>query len=190
MLPLTLKQTKSMVEMQKIQPKLKELQEKYKNDKEKLQKEMLKFYSEHKINPLGGCLPLLLQIPIFWALFRMLVPAKGEESFLKGASFLWLEDLSRSPSFYSLGKLSLTWAEALPYYILILLIFVSSYLPQKMITSDPQQEKTMIFMTLFIAFIAWKLPAGVLIYWITTNIWQIGQQYIQIFAQGKARGKT
>ncbi|MDP2233014.1 MAG: YidC/Oxa1 family membrane protein insertase, partial [Actinomycetota bacterium] len=72
MVPLTVKQTKSMYEMQRIQPKIKQLQAKYKNDKEKLQEETLKFYSENKVNPFGGCLPILLQMPIFLALFQVL----------------------------------------------------------------------------------------------------------------------
>lgn len=160
LIPLTIKQTRSMQAMQKIQPKLKKLQEKYKNDKEKLQKEMMKFYSEHKVNPLGGCLPLLLQLPIFFALFRMLM--SNEE--LKKAGFLWMSNLSKPD----------------PYLILVGLMVATTYLSQKMITTDPQQEKMMIPMTLFMAFIAWKLPAGILVYWVTTNIWTIIQQYITL----------
>ncbi|MBI4744334.1 MAG: membrane protein insertase YidC [Actinobacteria bacterium] len=157
LLPLTIKQMKSVKAMQKIQPELKKLQEKYKDDKEKLQKEMMKFYTENKVNPFGGCLPLLLQMPVFFALFQMLRSNKN----LSKASFLWLSNLNKPD----------------PYLILVVLMVITMYISQKMISSDPQQEKMMIPMTLFMAFIAFKLPAGVLIYWVTTNIGTIIQQY-------------
>lgn len=169
LLPLTIKQTKSLQAMQKIQPQLKKLQEKYKDDKEKLQKEMMKFYAENKVNPLGGCLPLLLQLPIFFALFRMLMGNKA----LQKASFLVIPSLSKSA-----GDFSPTAYQALPYDLLIILMVATTYYSQKMITTDPQQAKMMIPMTLLMAFIAWRLPAGILIYWVTTNIWTVAQQYI------------
>jgi len=147
-----------MQEMHKLHPKLKKLQEKYKNDKERLQKEMMKFYAEHKVNPLAGCLPLLLQIPVFIALFRMLIA--NEE--LKKASFLWLKSLDKPD----------------PYLILVTLMVVTTYLSQKMVSVDTQQERMMLPMTLLMAFIALKLPSGVLIYWVTTNILTMVQQYV------------
>ncbi len=171
LLPLTIKQTKSMQALQKIQPKLKKLQEKYKNDKEKLQREMMKFYAENKVNPLGGCLPLLLQLPIFFALFRMLLRNKA----LQEAGFLLIPSLSKSAGDFSIATL-----QAQPYNSLIVLMVLTTYISQKMITADPQQEKMMIPMTLLMAFIAWRLPAGILIYWVTTNIWTIVQQYVTI----------
>lgn len=157
LLPLTIKQMKSVKAMQKIQPELKKLQEKYKNDKEKLQKEMMNFYTENKVNPFGGCLPLLLQMPVFFALFGMLRSNKD----LSKAGFLWLNNLSKPD----------------PYFILVVLMVITMYLSQKMITTDPQQEKMMLPMTLFMAFVAFKLPSGVLIYWVTTNIGTMVQQY-------------
>ena len=160
MLPLTIKQTKSMRALQKIQPKLKKLQEKHKGDKERLQKEMMKFYAEHKVNPLSGCLPLLLQMPIFIALFRMLIANEN----LKRAGFLWLKNLDKPD----------------PYLILVGLMVITTYLSQKMITADPQQEKMMLPMTLLMAFIALRLPSGVLIYWVTTNILTMIQQYFTV----------
>lgn len=159
LLPLSVKQIRSMQEMQKIQPKLKKLQEKYKNDKEKQQKEMMKFYSENKINPFGGCLPLLLQLPIFWALFRMLL-----DSDQLNERFLWIPNLSKHD----------------PLYILIALMVFSMYYSQKMVTKDPSQMKMMLPMSAFMVFIAIRLPAGVMIYWVTTNVWQIAQQYITL----------
>jgi len=162
LLPLTIKQTRSLQAIQRIQPKLKALQEKYKGDKEKLQQEMMKFYAEHKVNPFGGCLPLLLQLPVFIALFRMLMANDA----LKKASFLWLPNLSQPD----------------PYLILVILMVATTYLSQKMVTADPQQEKMMLPMTLFMAFIAWRLPSGILLYWVTTNVWQLAQQYVSLRA--------
>jgi YidC/Oxa1 family membrane protein insertase len=191
LLPLTVKQTKSMHEMQKLQPKLKALQEKYKNNKEKLQEEMMKFYSEHKVNPFGGCLPLLLQLPVFFALFQMLwrpkefLPVAYQDSFMK-AVFLGTR-LVNNPGKYlppPLGSATDPIAQLLlpgiPYYILVVLMVVTTYLPSKMMGGDPQQEKMMLFMAAFMAFIAVQFPAGVLIYWITTNVLTMLQQYFQV----------
>lgn len=177
LLPLTIKQTKAMRDMQKIQPKLRALQQKYKNDKEKLQKEMLKFYSEHKVNPLGGCLPLLLQFPVMIALFWTLLDYEP----LKEAVFLGM-NLGKAAGnplqagFWSPPHLIQVW----PYVLLVLLMMVTTYLPQKMLSTDAQQNRMMLFMTIFMAYIGCILPAGVLIYWLTTNIWTIGQQYVTL----------
>ncbi|MEW6188993.1 MAG: YidC/Oxa1 family membrane protein insertase [Actinomycetota bacterium] len=160
LLPLTIKQIKSAQELQRLQPKLKKIQEKYKHDKEKLQKELMKFYSEHKVNPLSGCLPLLLQLPIFIALFRMLSVNKE----LAQAGFLWLTNLSKPD----------------PYFILVVLIVVSTYLSSKTMGTDPQQEKMMTFMSLFMGLIALRLPAGVLLYWVTFNVLTVIQQYLTL----------
>lgn len=174
LLPLTIKQTRAMHEMQKLQPKIKELQEKHKGNKEKLQQEIMKFYSENKVNPLGSCLPMILQIPIMIALFRMLCTSQE----LKKAFFLGMW-LSESAGHFPLDKISVTLGQALPHYLLILVVVVTTYVPQKMMAKDAQQNQMMLIMTVFMAFVAWSLPAGVLIYWVTTNIWTIGQQYIQ-----------
>jgi len=191
LLPLTLKQTKSMHEMQKLQPKMKELQEKHKDNKEKLQEEMMKFYSEHKVNPFGGCLPLILQLPVFFALFEMLrkpstyLPAAYSDGFMK-AVFLGMR-LVEKPGKYlppplgsgaePIGKMLLP---GLPYIVLIILMVLTTYLSSKMMGGDSQQEKMMIFMSIFMAFIALQFPAGVLIYWVTTNALTMIQQYYQI----------
>ena len=199
LLPLTMKQTKSMHEMQKLQPKLKALQEKYKDNKEKLQEEMMKFYSEHKVNPFGGCLPLLLQMPVFFALFQMLwrpkefLPAAYQQGFTK-AVFLGAKLVDNPGKFLpaplgsatgSIGQLLLP---GLPYYILVILMVVTTYLPSKMMGGEAQQEKMMLFMSAFMAFIALRFPAGVLIYWVTTNILTMIQQYFQIRVQEASGG--
>jgi len=168
-LPLTIKQTKSMLEMQKLQPKLKEMQEKYKDNKEKLQQEMMKFYAENKVNPLGGCLPLLLQLPIFFALFRMLM----EYEALRNAKSMGLFMLDKAPS-WALGQ----GLEFVPYLILIALLAVTTYWPQRMMATDPQQQKIGLYMVPLMVIFAWSLPAGILIYWVTTNVLTVVQQYI------------
>lgn len=178
MLPLTIKQTRSMQDMQRVQPMLKKLQEKYKDDKQKLQEEMMKFYSEHKINPLGGCLPMLLQFPIMIALFRMLI--HDPPLIIRNVPYnfwIFIPDLSRAAKAFPPQT---QWPAGIPYYALVVLMVVTTYIPQKMMTKDPQQEKIMIFMSIFMAWIAWTLPAGVILYWVTTNIWTVGQQYLMM----------
>lgn len=195
LLPLTIKQTRSMIAMQKIQPEIKKLQEKYKDDKEKLSQEMMKFYKENKVNPLGGCLPLILQLPVFIALFEVLrkylltppvnivgntfqvvlrLPQETAASvgtamtnipFFRSAGFLWIDNLADSTRI------------ADPYFILIALLAVSTWYSQKQVMSDPRQKNLMIIMPIVTAFIGWSLPAGVVLYWLTTNALQIGQQF-------------
>ncbi|MFZ3063570.1 MAG: YidC/Oxa1 family membrane protein insertase [Actinomycetota bacterium] len=172
-LPLAIKQAKSMREMQKLQPKIKALQEKHKGDRERLGKETMKLYQEHKVNPLSGCLPLILQLPVFFALFTLLRTYKP----LVGANFYVLSDLSKSASAFGLpwvtGKIGLAY----PYYILVVLIVLSTYLSQKQVTTDPSQARLMMFMPLLMGAITWALPAGVLLYWVVFNGWMIVQQY-------------
>lgn len=193
LLPLTIKQTRSMIAMQKIQPEIKKLQEKYKDDKEKLSQEMMKFYKENKVNPLGGCLPLILQLPVFFALFTVLrkylltPPAvivgntfaalKGVPGFAglpsayanipitKSAGFLWIDNLADSTRI------------ADPIFVLIILLAVTTWYSQKQVMTDPRQKNMMIIMPLITAFIGWSLPAGVVLYWLTTNVLQIIQQF-------------
>lgn len=174
LLPLTIKQTRSMYEMQRLQPKLKALQQKYKDDKQKLNEEVMKFYGENKVNPLGGCLPLVLQLPIMIALFRVLYEAKG----LGTTPFLWM-NLAKTP-----GSMKLTSAPdilaAVPYLVMVGLMMWTTYAQSKMMSQDPQQQRMMLFMALFMAFVGWQFPAGVLLYWVVTNLWTIGQQYLTL----------
>lgn len=159
-LPLTLKQYKSMKAMQILQPKMKEIQEKYKNDKERLSQEMVKFYKENKFNPLAGCLPLILQMPILFALFQMLM-SKDLAPILSKESFLWITSLTAKDP------------------ILVVLMIGTTFYQQLMVATDPQQKNMMLPMTLFLGFIAWGMPAGVLLYWVTTNALTIVQQLFQ-----------
>lgn len=173
LIPLTIKQTRSMHELQRIQPKLKELQEKYKNNKEKLQAETLKFYQENKVNPFGGCLPLLLQMPIFIALFRVL----QDPSLRLGRFWLIIPNLALSPQkvFSGSGVVA-----ALPYLLFVVLFGLSVWLPQQMMTKDKQQQRMGLYMAAFMLYIGWISPAGVLLYWVTSSAWQVAQQWIML----------
>jgi YidC/Oxa1 family membrane protein insertase len=200
LVPLTWKQTKSMYELQRIQPKIKELQEKYKNDKEKLQEETLKFYQENKVNPFGGCLPLLLQMPVFIAMYNVLggTPEKPGKMLqylstlppaVQVQAVKWmigpltiLPDITMSPArvwgaHAAQGIPGAIWA-VLPYAIFVVLFGLSVWLPQYMITQDPTQRRTGTYMAVFMLYIGWISPAGVLIYWVTSSAWQVGQQML------------
>jgi YidC/Oxa1 family membrane protein insertase len=185
-----------MHEMQAIQPKLKALQEKYKNNKEKLQEETLKFYQENKVNPFGGCLPLLFQMPIFIALFNVLgtprsatavnltnyiksLPAASQEA---ARHFLFIiSDITKSPqAMFAGGSVLQALLPALPYLALVALFALSAWLPQYMMTKDPQQRRMGAYMSLFMVYIGWISPAGVLLYWVTSSAWQIAQQAIML----------
>lgn len=160
--PLTISQTRSMARMQKMQPQLKELQKKYKDDKQKLQQETMEFYRKNNVNPLAGCLPLLLQMPVFFALFGALrFPSEKVTDVVKNFDFLWMNLNERDP-----------------YYILVILMVATMFLSTRMSTTDPKQSKIMYILPVVFGFISWQFPAGILVYWVTTNVWSIGQQYI------------
>ena len=160
--PLTITQTRSMARMQKIQPQLKELQKKYKDDKQKLQQETMDFYKQNNVNPLAGCLPLILQMPVFFALFQTLRnPTERVTDVVKDFNFLWLNLNERDP-----------------YYILVILMVATMFLSTKLSTTDPKQTKIMYILPVVFGFISWQFPAGILVYWVTTNVWSIGQQWV------------
>jgi YidC/Oxa1 family membrane protein insertase len=160
--PLTLKSFKSMKELQKIQPLMKEIQAKYKDDKQKLNQELMKLYSEHKINPMGGCLPMLLQIPILFALYRVFYSAIE----LRHTPFhmvgTWLPDLSARD----------------PYYITPILMGLSQFVMQKMSPApgDEMQQKVMLIMPVMFTVLFLSFPSGLVIYWLISNILSIAQQ--------------
>ncbi len=181
-LPLTIKQSLSMKDMQRLQPMIKELQQKHKGDKEKLGQETLKLYQEHKVNPLSGCLPLILQLPIFFALFTVLRTYKP----LQGASFYAIENLSYAATKFGVQGLTAKLGQAYPYYLLIVVIVASTYFSQKQTMTDPQQAKTMAFMPILIGVISFSLPAGVLLYWTVFNAAMVVQQYAtDLFLAGR-----
>jgi len=158
--PLTHTSYKSMKDMQKIQPEIAKLREKYKNNKEELNKKILELYRTHKVNPLGGCLPLILQIPVFFALYKVLL----ESIELRHAPFIsfWINDLSAKD----------------PTYISPLLMGASMFIQQKMTptTGDPTQAKMMLFMPIIFTFMFLNFPSGLVIYWLVNNVLSIGQQ--------------
>ena len=170
--PLTVKQVKSMKAMQDLQPKMKKLQEKYKGNPQLMQQELGKLYQEAGVNPMAGCLPLLVQMPILMAMFYAL----RDTSYQGDPSFLWLPTLS----------------EPDPYYILPVLSALTTFLTQKQTTSEMnQQMKIMMFvMPLFIGWMSMNFASGLVVYWVTMNIVQIFQQWWMYRGEEKPQSKS
>lgn len=159
-IPILNKSQQSMKKLQKVQPMMNEIKEKYKKDPQRMQKEMMELYKKHKVNPVGGCLPMLLQIPVFIALYNVL--AKAIE--LRGAPFaLWITDLAVKD----------------PYYVLPITMGATMVLQQKMTpsTMDPAQAKIMMFMPVIFTFMFLSFPSGLVLYWLVNNVLGIAQQY-------------
>ena len=167
LLPLTYKQLKGMRALQALQPQLKEIQEKYKNDKQRMQQEMMRFYKENKVNPFASCIPLLAQLPVFITLFFLLKNELPDDILPGEESFLFINDLTEKAVG---GEL-----------ILLLVLYVGTQLISGMvmsITADKSQRMLMFALPLiFVPFIL-SFPAGLILYWITTNVWTIGQQLV------------
>ena len=206
LLPLSIKQTRSMREMQVIQPQVKALQKKHKGDRQKMNEEMMKLYKEHGVNPLGGCLPLLLQMPVLFGLFYVIrEPLKYltentvlavdlNEKALAVHRFLgfrldctprdaWGDEFSSVVESVSCGGNGAI--SALPYLLLLIGMGATTWYQQKQMQasrgSDPQaQQMQMIgrIMPILLVIVGLSFPAGVLIYWFTTNLWTIVQQRI------------
>jgi YidC/Oxa1 family membrane protein insertase len=194
LIPLTTKQVKSQQAMQRIQPELKRLQAKHKNDRQKLNEEMMKFYKENKVNPLAGCLPILLQAPLFIVLYRLIldlsddggpkhVPtdSKLHSSLLEsgGEMVSWGFDLAKTASSVS------GFGNALPYYLLIAITVATGYFQQRQMTSrmpkdgmNQQMQMVAKIFPVIIGFVSLSVPAGVVVYFIVSNLWQIGQQAV------------
>jgi YidC/Oxa1 family membrane protein insertase len=164
--PLSLKQMRSMKQMQALQPRLEELKKTHKDNPQKLNKEVMELYRQNKVNPFGGCLPLIMQIPIFFALYQALIRSVA----LKGAHFLWIKDLSEPDRLF-------TFSKSLPVIgneinILPLVMAVGMFLQQKISmaaspsgTSQEQQKMMMLLFPVMFLFIFYKMPAGLNIYW-------------------------
>jgi YidC/Oxa1 family membrane protein insertase len=156
--PLTWKQYKSAQEMQAIQPQIKELQQKYKKDRGKLQEETMKLYQEHHVNPFASCLPLVLQLPIFISLYY----AIKDEPAIADSTFLSIP----------LGE---------PSIILLVLYVITQIISTELMLvtqTDKMQKMIMRAMPIMFVIFLWNFPAGLFVYWITTNLWTIGQQLI------------
>ena len=159
--PLQYKSYKSMKDMQSIQPKVAELQKTMKDDRQRLNQELIKLYRDHKVNPVGGCLPMLLQMPVFIALFNILYMTID----LRQAPFmLWINDMSVPD----------------PFYVLPILMGASMILQQKIMptTMDPTQAKMMLLLPVFLTFIFLNFASGLVLYWLTNNVLTIAQQFI------------
>jgi YidC/Oxa1 family membrane protein insertase len=174
--PLTHKSYKSMKEMQKIQPLMAKIREKYKNNREMMNKEMMSLYKTYKVNPMGGCLPMVIQIPVFFALFRIL----GNSIELRHAPFmLWINDLSAPDRLFHLPFTIplMTPPSGIP--VLTLLMGASMFIQQKMTPTpgDPTQAKIMLLMPVIFTFMFINFPSGLVLYWLVNNVLSIGQQY-------------
>ncbi len=199
--PLNMQQIKSSKAMQELQPKMKVLQDKYKNDREALAKAQMDLYKEHGVNPLSGCLPLLVQMPIWFALYRSLLQLSHEGLLRQG--FFWIPSLSGPVSDYS-GGLSwlwplppaVGWPDAIAYLILPVLLVVSQLYMQQMMTpptTDPQQasmQSVMKFMPLMFGYFALIVPSGLTLYWFTSNLLAMAQQYFTKTQAEKDKAKA
>ncbi len=169
-IPIVNKGQKSMKRLQDLQPKMAEIREQYKKDPQRMQKELMGLYKKHKVNPMGGCLPMVLQIPVFFALYKVLLIAIE----LRGAPFaLWVQDLSAKD----------------PYYILPIVMGVTMVIQQKMTpsTMDPKQQKLMMLMPVVFTFMFLSFPSGLVLYWLANNVLSIAQQ---LYVNKKAQKAT
>src|SRR6266480_3431462 len=197
--PLTLKGTRSMMLMQSLQPEMKKIQAQYKDDRQKLNEELLKFYRENNINPLGGCLPLLIQLPVFLILYRVIAgltyKPPGQLTFapkyLDASSRLY-RDLNHATEMKAFGMdlaqsatkaFSHSFTTALPYLVLIVGVAATSVIQQRQISgrnpaaqSNPQQQMLMKLGPIMITGISLVAPGGLVIYFFVSNLYRVGQQ--------------
>jgi YidC/Oxa1 family membrane protein insertase len=165
--PLTYSSTKSMAKMAELQPKVKSLRNKYKNAKRdiaqrrQMNEEMMKLYKEHGVNPAGGCLPMIIQIPFFFGIFSML---RAAIEFRQSPWILWIGDLSVRD----------------PYYVTPILMGITQFISQKMTptSADPAQARMMLIMPVIMTIFFMNFQSGLVLYWLTSNVLQIGQQYL------------
>ena len=158
LLPFTLKQDKSMKEMKKLQPKIDELKKRYEGDPQTLNQKTMELYKEHKVYPAGGCLPLLIQLPILWALFGVL----RKEGVVPDEAFLCFSLVTPDP-----------------FFILPILNGAVSFIQQKLMgtNSNPQMKNMMYIFPIMMIFISYKMPGGLQLYWLTSSVTGVIQQY-------------
>ena len=175
--PLSIKQMRSMKEMQLLQPKIEALRKELKDNPQRLNKEIMELYKEHKVNPLGGCLPLLLQMPIFFALYQALIRSVA----LRGAHFLWIKDLSSPDKAFTLKN-------SIPFLgnqvnILPILMAIGMFVQQKISMTKAtgeaaQQQKMMsIIMPIMFGVIFYQMPSGLVLYWFVNSLLMLGYQF-------------
>jgi len=172
-LPLTGKQLASAKAMQDLQPELKKIQDKYKDNKEKLNQETMELWKRNKVNPLTGCLPLIIQFPILIAMFRVLEQPQRLYETIAGFSpyFLMLDMTQKDPT-----------------YILPVLSAVTTYWQQKIMMTDKMQQALLIAMPLMILFFSINFQAGLVLYWVVSNVLSVGHHYL--LNRAPARGAT
>jgi YidC/Oxa1 family membrane protein insertase len=166
-LPLTFKQVRSMQDLQRLQPEMKRIQERYKEDRQRMNQEMMKLYQEHKVNPLGSCLPILLQLPFFIALFYLLRGDAFQNDIRGEESFLFIDNLAETATG---GVL-----------VVLIVLYVSTQLVSGLVstvTADPTQRRIMLALPFVFVIFVINFETGLIVYWITTNVWTIGQQFL------------
>ncbi|HEX8647322.1 MAG TPA: YidC/Oxa1 family membrane protein insertase [Thermoleophilaceae bacterium] len=167
-LPLTYRQVRGMQQMQRLAPEMKKIQERYKDDRQRQQQELMKFYSEHNFNPLSSCLPLLLQLPFFLSLFYLQRQDqfKSEVREGDGEQFLFIPDLTSKATGAVL--------------VVLIVVYVATQLGSSLVTmvnvQDKNQRRLMLALPFVFTFVIVNFETGLLVYWITTNLWTIGQQ--------------
>src|SRR5688500_8134548 len=167
-LPLTFKGVKSMQRLQTLQPEIKKIQARYKDDKQRMNQEVMAFYQKEKVNPLGSCLPLLLQIPFFISLFYLL---RSDE---------FTADIADNKGFLAINDLADNVSDPILLGVLIVL-YVATQLAASAVTAisaDPTQRRIMFALPFVFVIFTINFPAGLIVYWITTNVWTIGQQLL------------
>jgi YidC/Oxa1 family membrane protein insertase len=200
LLPLTLKQYHSMQQLQRLQPQIKAIQEKYKEDRQRMNQEMMKFYQENKVNPLGSCLPLLAQMPVFLSLFYMLrKDLKFDICGADGALNQTAKELGKKVTDVTCDQVAahsahvpahvakflfipdLTATAKGGVLITLIVLYIGSQLASGLlmtVSADKSQRRMLIAMPLLFVIFILNFPAGLIVYWITTNVWTIGQQMI------------
>jgi len=166
-LPLTFKQVRSMQELQRLQPEMKRIQERYKEDRQRMNQEMMKLYQEHKVNPLGSCLPILLQLPFFISLFYLLRGDEFQQDIAGEESFLFIDNLAEPATGATLA--------------ILIVLYVTTQLISGLVstvTADPTQRRIMLALPFIFVIFVINFEAGLIVYWITTNTWTIGQQLL------------
>ncbi len=168
-LPLTFRQVRSMQAMQRLAPEMKRIQERYKEDKQRQQQELMTFYKEHGVNPLGSCLPLVLQLPFFFSLFYLLRSSTFKADIRGEEAFLFIPNLAKPLTGHPVAL------------AVMIVLYVGTQLASSLLTAmsaDPNQRRLMLALPFVFVIFVFRFQAGLLVYWVTTNVWTIGQQLI------------
>jgi YidC/Oxa1 family membrane protein insertase len=174
--PLGSKSYKSMAEMKKLQPLMTQIREKYKNDKKKMNEEVMALYKTYKVNPMSGCLPMIVQIPVFFAFYRMLYGSIE----LRHAPFIgWITDLSAPDRLFRFDFAIPLMTPPYGIPVLTIIMGATMFIQQKLSppAGDPAQARMMMMMPLIFTFIFINFPAGLVLYWLVNNVLSISQQY-------------